>query len=181
MLLDTLLRLAIWIGLGPSQSDVAALQRTATEHVAADVAAEHIMAARVAAAEYGVDADLVLAIADHESRYTDAQSSHESGGRVSCGAMTPEPIARCPRDGLIGGYRRGAAHLADWIHARRGDLRGALLGYAGGYLLIHACAEGPHVVVRKGREIDLCQTPDVFLARSRWIRREMARARASSS
>jgi hypothetical protein len=173
-MLDFVLHLALALGLGPSPSDVEALRRTASEPVSAQAAADHLTAARAAAERYGVDANLLLAIADHESRYTDA-TTPEVGGRVSCGAMTPTPIARCAHDGILVDYLRGAEHLAGWIAAARGDLRGALLGYAGGYVLLRACAEGPVLRDRPGGQVDLCSTPDVFLRRARWIRREMSR------
>lgn len=179
-MLDIVLHLAIALGLGPAPSDVEALRRTASEPLLAQVAAEHLTAARAAARQYGVDADLLLSIAWHESRYTDA-TTPEIGGRVSCGALTPTPVARCYHDGVLIDYLRGAEHLAGWIAAARGNLRAALLGYAGGYALLRACASGPVLRDRSGGQLDLCGTPDVFLWRARWIRREMTRAAKPST
>jgi len=172
--MDLLLHIMIALGLGPSSSDVEGLRRTAPEPITAEVAAEHVLAARLAAAAQGLDPDLILSIGAHESRYTDAVTP-ESGGRASCGPMTPTPIARCSHAGVLVGYLVGADHLAGWIRAERGSLRRALLGYAGGGALIRACAAGPMLVERRGGEVDLCRTPEVFLARAAWIRREMRR------
>lgn len=174
-MIDIALHLLIAIGLGPSPSDVEALRRTAPEPISAEVAAEHLLAARMASTAYGVDADLTLSIAAHESRYDAGAVTPEIGGKVSCGSMTPTPIARCTNDGVLAGYLRGADHLAGWIAAAHGDVRVALLGYAGGYALIHACAEGPVLRDRRGGQVDLCATPEVFLWRARWIRRERTR------
>lgn len=172
--MDLFLHIVIALGLGPSPADIEGLRRTAPEPITAEVAAEHVLAARVVAAARGLDPDLILSIGAHESNYTDAVS-HESGGRASCGPMTPTPTARCSHAGVLVGYARGAEHLAGWLRAEHGSLRLALLGYAGGYALLRSCAAGPVVVSRRGGELDLCRTPEVFLARAAWIRREMRR------
>ena len=172
--MDLLLHIVIALGLGPSPSAVEGLRRTAPEPITTEVAAEHVLAARLVAATYGLDANLILSIDAHESRYSDAVTP-ESGHRFSCGPMTPSPIARCAGAGILVGVQSGADHLAGWIRAERGDLRRALLGYAGGYRLLQACAAGPVLRERLGGEIDLCRTPEVFLARAAWIRREMHR------
>jgi hypothetical protein len=117
----------------------------------------------MAAAAYGVDADMVLAISYHESRFTTNVVSKEPGGLVSCGVMTPYPTKKCMSKPLLAQYLDGARHWAvDW--RRAGDVRSdreALLGYAGGYWLIRGCRKGP--VLRHGTHgDDFCRTPDVF-------------------
>jgi hypothetical protein len=164
-------------------SDIEAIQRTAPEPVAADVAAEHHLGACLAEGELGVDRDLILSIDAHESRYSAARTA-EAGGKTSCGPMTPIPKARCAQPSTIDGIREGAAHLREWLadaHVR-GDMRRALLGYAGGYPLLAACDRGPYFVTRAGRQIDLCRTPDVFWAGAARIRgtRDRARRRVGS-
>lgn len=141
------------------------------------VAKQHILAAGWAQKQTGVDSDLLLSIAWHESRYDAQAVGPESGGRVSCGPMTPTPVARCAKQNIVDGYLAGARHLKEWL-ANTKDRRTALLGYAGGYRMIDACSRGP--VLRKGKGDDLCRTPDVFLARAAWIRREMSAARPSA-
>jgi hypothetical protein len=161
-----------------SSSDAAALVRTDRQDITDDIAAEHIAAARFAGAAHGVDANLLLSIAWHESRYNADAVGPESGGRVSCGPMTPVPRARCQRQHIVLGYLDGARHLREWI-STTASMNQALLGYAGGYRMINACAEGP--VLRKGRGDDLCKTPDVFIGRARWIREEMHRKSRATS
>jgi hypothetical protein len=131
----------------------------------------------VAAAVYGVDADLLLAISWHESRFTANVVATEPGGRVSCGAMTPYPTDKCVTKPLLAQYLDGARHCAiDWGHA--GDVRDAreaLLGYAGGYALIRACRQGP-VLRHVTSGDDLCMTPEVFA----WIKERIIAARRSN-
>ena len=119
--------------------------------------------ARAAATIYDVDVDTVLAISYHESHFQEDVATAESGGRVSCGAMTPYPTSACSPRSLLSQYLDGTRHWAiDWRRARDvRDAREALLGYAGGYRLIRMCRQGP--VIRRGaRGDDLCRTPDVF-------------------
>lgn len=104
------------------------------------VAAEHVWSARVAAVVAGVDVDDVLALAWHESRFTSNVVSHEPGNRVSCGVLTPEPVARCVPRALVDQYLAGARHLRVWRDAVRGDRWTALVGLAGGYAAIAGCA-----------------------------------------
>jgi hypothetical protein len=148
-----------------SDADAEALHRFAPSDVTIEAARDHVWAARVAAAAYDVDADMVLAISWHESRFTDGVVAAEPGKRVSCGAMTPYPTKTCDQKTLLEQYLDGAAHWAvDWRHA--GDVRNAreaLLGYAGGYFMIRSCREGP-VLRYKTSGDDLCKTPDVFAA-----------------
>jgi len=160
-------------------ADVLAFAHTAPEQLELEVARAHYAAAFAAGVVHDVAPELLLSIAAHESRYQHAAVGPESGGRVSCGAMTPEPVAACPRGAtLLDEYMAGATHLRTWYAA--GDVRDrreALLGYAGGYRLIRACRAGSVNVERQGRTIDLCNTPDVFIARGAWIRRAIQRGR----
>jgi hypothetical protein len=161
------------LGLLASDDDARALQRTYPE-VALEVAREHVTAARLAGAVTGTDPALLLSIAWHESRYEARAVGPEAGGRVSCGAMTPEPVARCaPQQTALEGYLAGARHLRTWMTSTP-TLRVALTGYAGGYRMIRACAGGP---VRRatGRHDDLCRVAEVFAWRAAWIRRELGR------
>lgn len=163
--MNILLRIALAILSPTSDADAEALHRFAPIDVTVEAARNHVWAARVAAAAYGVDADMVLAISWHESRFTDGVVANEPGGRVSCGAMTPYPTKTCADKTLLGQYLDGVRHwAADW--RRAGDVRGdreALLGYAGGYYLIRSCRQGP-VLRYKTSGDDLCKTPDVFAA-----------------
>ena len=156
------LRFLIALVTPPSDSDAEALHRFAPRYVTVDAAREHLWAARVAAATYGVDADAALAISFHESRFTDGTVTKESGGRVSCGVMTPFPRKRCEAKPLLAQYLDGTGHWAQW--RRAGDVRNdreALLGYAGGYRLIRRCRRGP-VLRHKTHGDDLCRTDVVF-------------------
>jgi hypothetical protein len=160
-----LLRVLLAILTPTSDADAAGIHRFAPNEVTADAARDHVWAARVAAAMYDVDADMVLAIAYHESRFHDGAVGPESGDRVSCGAMTPFPTAACEKKSLLAQYLEGTRHWAvDWRQA--GDVRDereVLLGYAGGYHLIRACRQGP--VLRHGTwGDDLYRTPEVFEA-----------------
>jgi hypothetical protein len=106
--------LAFILGLLTSSADAQALRSTAPQDLPTiDVAREHLADARLAAVVYRVDHALVLSIAWHESRYTDA-ATPEAGGRVSCGAMTPEPTSHCSGS-LLDGYLAGAKHLRGWL------------------------------------------------------------------
>lgn len=141
-------------------------------------AAAHLAAARSAAVAEGVDPYLLLYIAWHESRFNPRERTPESGGRESCGVMTPFPRARCARRPLVGQYLAGAKHLRGWFDACRGNARCALLGYAGGYRLIRACRRGP-MRRRRGRAVvDLCDTAWLYLHGAREIRRAVAGAPA---
>jgi len=169
-----LLRVMVAIFTPASDADAEALHHFSPEEVTVDRAYEHVWAARVAAAIYDVDADMVLAISWHESRFTANVVAAEPGGRVSCGAMTPYPTKKCVAKPLLAQYLDGTRHWAvDWAHA--GDVRNeheALLGYAGGYSLIRACRQGP-VLRHVTQGDDLCKTPEVFA----WIRSRIIAAR----
>ena len=172
--INVLLRVAIALITPATDTDAVALHRFAPEEVTVDRARVHVWAARVAAATYGVDADMVLAISYHESHFAENATTPESGGRVSCGAMTPYPTRTCGQKSLLDQYLDGARHWAvDWRHA--GDVHGeheALLGYAGGYALIRKCRRGP-VLRHQTSGDDLCRTPEVF----GWIRARIRAAR----
>lgn len=174
-ILHVVFRVAIAMLTPPTDADAAGLHRFAPNEVSSDRARDHVWAARVAAAFYGVDADMVLAIGYHESHFTESAVGPESGGRVSCGTMTPYPTNVCVPRSLLGQYLDGTRHwVIDWRRAR--DVRGdheALLGYAGGYALIRACRRG-HVLRHATYGDDLCRTPEVF----GWIRSRIRSARA---
>jgi hypothetical protein len=139
------------------------LRSTAPAYLTAESAREHLAAAVIAAMVTDIDPALLLSIAWHESRYEHGAVTAEPGHRVSCGVMTPEPIARCPRAmSVLDGYLAGARHLAGWRSGSRNDVE-MLQGYAGGYYMIRFCASG-------GRSRG-CDVPSVFRARAEWIRR----------
>lgn len=164
-------------------SDGEALSRTAPEPLDVIAAAHHVAAAELVGWRFNVDPNLVLSIAAHESHYQQGARTAEPGGLVSCGVMTPIPRASCDEepgifgdwDDLFHGYAVGAEHLRGWIDAAHGDIHAALLGYAGGYVLIRACKEGRVERQRGGRTVDICSIADVFLYRAEVIRRERRR------
>jgi soluble lytic murein transglycosylase-like protein len=173
-LLFTLLAL-----LSPAPEDTEALRSTAPTYLTIETAREHLVAARVAADVYGVDADLLLSIAWFESRYTADVVGPVVKGKRACGVMQSIMKDGCPKNPTLSdGYLEGAKHLRDWLDASRNDLRTAILGYAGGYALIKACNKGKLMVERAGRQVDLCTVVDTRLYRMRLIQR--ARARAAS-
>lgn len=158
--------LAAIVSLFVSAQDAEALRRTAPHYLTASSAEQHLAAARVAELATGVDADLLLSVAWHESRFGPTVVTAEPGGLVSCGVMTPVPKKRCHAHELTlgGGYLAGALHLRGWFDACRGSQRCALQGYAGGFALIRVCFNAPN-----DRR---CAIADVFLDRAAWIRRE---------
>jgi soluble lytic murein transglycosylase-like protein len=177
MILALLLAL---LGFPITDVDADALRSTAPTYLTLETARDHLAAARVAGAAHGIDPDLLLSIAWHESRYDVASSNRkEPGGKVSCGVMTPIPMRRdhaskrCPEvtTSLIAGYLDGARHLRGWLRAT-GHQRVALLGYAGGYVGIKHCG-----APWNARDDYRCHTPEVFTGRARWIRSARARAR----
>ncbi len=169
---ELLLAVLTWL-VTPNDAD--ALRRTAPSYLDAESAARHLAGARAAGAVYGLDPDLLLAVAWRESRYQSDEKTPESGGRVSCGVMTPTPIARCPPQSLLQGYLAGAEHMRMWATASP-TMRIAELGYAGGYRLIRRCQDGPLIQVRGSLRRDLCKIPDVSRARVAWIKRERVTA-----
>jgi hypothetical protein len=108
-----------------------------------EVAAQHVAAARFAAVFTHTDPDLLLAIAHHESRYESTVVGPLVRGKRACGVLQHVPItAKCPEPSILRDYVNGAKHLAEWIHAQRGDIKRALIGYAGGYALLELCDRG---------------------------------------
>lgn len=163
--------------LAPATGELAAgAAHTAPRYLDRAAALEHAHAAVTAGALYRVDPALLLSIAHHESRYDATAVTAEPGGKESCGVMTPVPRAKgaCTVSTVIAGYLAGAEHLRTWIDAAGGNLRLALVGYAGGYALLERCRSGPVVVRRGARSKDVCRTPQVFLARAAAIRRAAA-------
>ena len=133
-------------------------------------AAANLTAARTAGTAEGVDPYLLLYIAWHESRFNPRERTPESGGRESCGVMTPFPRTRCTRRSLGAQYLVGAEHLRVWLDVCHDNARCALLGYAGGYRLIRACRRGPMRRRRGRRVIDICDTAWLYLHGAREIR-----------
>jgi hypothetical protein len=186
--LAIILRVVLAIFTPPSDEEAEGLHRFAPEEVTVEHARGHVWAAGVAAAIYDgrdgnirhIDAAMVLAIDYHESHFSDGAVGPESGGRVSCGAMTPYPTQSCKKEPLLAQIIEGTRHLVvDWGTA--GDVRSereAYMGYAGGYTAIRNCRVGP-VLRYGGHGDDLCRTPEVFA----WIRsriQETRKPRASS-
>ncbi len=167
--------------VGPAPSELATgIRATAPRDVTSDaVAIDHASSAVIAGAAFDLPPDLLLAIAHHESRYQASAVTAEAGGKLSCGVMTPEPMhdaERCSAatSSLLAGYLHGARHLRGWLAAAHGNVRIALLGYAGGYRMISACRAGPVLRVRGKVTLDLCRTPEIFAARAARIRRRPA-------
>lgn len=159
--------------------DVEALRSTAPAYLTTETARIHLSAARIAAHVYNVDPDLLLAVAHHESRYNATARTPEPLNKTSCGVMTPIPKQTCVTPDLVDGYLEGAAHLREWLDATGGDERLALIGFAGGYKLLRACAAGPVLQQRLGRNFDICTVPRVFQYRARMIQRTRIRGRLS--
>ena len=121
-----------------------------------------------------VDPYMLLYIAWHESRYKSNTVTKEPRGKVSCGALTPVPMARCHRQTLLEQYIAGARHLKVWYdvcfhksvsaHMDSGmHDRCAVLGYAGGFSLIKVCSHRGRLFRRRGgRRVDLCATADLY-------------------
>jgi soluble lytic murein transglycosylase-like protein len=171
--------ISLWLACQSTPAEAQALQETAPAYLTQVSAAQHLGAARIAGNWYGVDPLMLLSVAYHESRFVVDMHTPESGGRVSCGVMTPTPKARCDREELtlLGGYLAGAAHLRTWIdvcHAAdhgRHDIddeviqRCALWAYAGGRFFHATCAAQPD---RSG-----CDAVSKFEGRARMIRRAL--------
>lgn len=149
-----------------TSDDGASLASTAPAYLDATSARDHYAAARLAAAIFGVDAETLLAVAWHESRYDARAVTREPGNRVSCGSMTPVPH-RAPCSAwelsIVGGYLEGARHLRTWLDLCRGGQWCGLVAYAGGGGLVAAC--------RAGSDHRGCRFAGEMLARSRWIAR----------
>lgn len=165
--------------LFPPPADVEALRSTAPSCLTTETARQHLVAARFAGAVYNVDPDLMLGIAWYESRYITTVVGPVVKGKRACGVMQSIMKDGCPKNPTLeDGYLEGAKHLREWLDASRNDLHTAMLGYAGGYALIKACKGGKLMVVRGGRQVDLCTVGDVRINRGRWIQR--TRENASS-
>jgi hypothetical protein len=161
-----------WL-LFPTSSDIEALRKSAPYYLTYETAEIHLRSARVAAFRHNLEADLLLSIAHHESRYSTNTVTSEPRGKESCGVMTPVPLPRGSCDSEVTaaeGYEVGAAHLRGWMDVCRDRARCALLGYAGGYALIRACSRGK-VLRHQDHGDDLCDVPDAFFARARYIQR----------
>lgn len=149
--------ISLWLACQSTSTEAQALQETAPAYLTLASAAQHLGAARIAGAQYGVDPGVLLSVAYHESRFVVDLRTPESGGRVSCGVMTPTPQARCDRAELtlLGGYLAGAAHLRTWIDVCQAVDHGrhdmddeviqqcALWAYVGGRHFRASCEEHP--------------------------------------
>jgi len=174
--------LSLWLACQSTPAEAQGLQETAPAYLTQASAAQHLGAARIAGGWYNVDPVMLLSMTHHESRFVVDLQTPESGGRVSCGVMTPEPKERCEATELtlLGGYLAGAAHLRTWIdvcqaadHGRHDTddeviQRCALWAYAGGRHFHAYCVAHPG---RAG-----CDAVDKFEERARIIRRALGGA-----
>lgn len=131
------LLVALHLVFSPTPEEAAAVAATDRVHLTVEKAADHVRAARQAAALTGTDPSVLLAVAAHESGYKADEVTREPPRRlrrVSCGVMTPVPKHGCEPWELTvdGGYYAGAEHLAEYLE-REGNLRRALVAYAGGH------------------------------------------------
>jgi soluble lytic murein transglycosylase-like protein len=151
------------LALGPA--DGAKRLHSAYPQLTVGAAREHYWASRLAGQEYGVDPDLLLGIAAHESNFAVRTVTHEPGHRVSCGVMTPVPQRRCSAQELtaLGGYRSGAKHLRMWLDACRGSMWCALIAYGGGMRSVRRCRTGD-VLSPAGHSV--CALPYEFRSRA---------------
>lgn len=165
---------ALWLALvaPPTARESARFAQSAAPYLSTEAAAWHLVAARAAGIVYSVRPELLLAIAYHESRYASGTRTRESGGRESCGVMTPSPKARCAAVDLtvLGGYDAGASHLRLWLTYCAGYEVCALRAYAGGGGLVRACAQGPW---HTPRGTDACSISAEFQRRAALIRRAL--------
>jgi hypothetical protein len=174
--------LSLWLACQSTPAEAQGLQETAPAYLTRISAAQHLGAARLAGRGYNVDPAVLLSVAYHESRFVVDLRTRESGGRVSCGVMTPTPKARCDRSEmtLLGGYLAGAAHLRTWINVCQAADHGhhdiddeviqrcALWAYAGGRLFHAFCVAHPG---NSG-----CDAVGKFEDRARMIRRAIGSA-----
>ena len=142
-----------------------ALMATAKDtRLTVGTATQHVAAARFAGVLSDIDPDLLLAIAHHESRYEPKVVGPLVRGKRACGVLQHVPITgKCPKPSIFRDYVNGANHLAGWIKAQRGDLKRALIGYAGGYHLLGMCD--------RGEAPRTCTIARYHLARARRIQR----------
>lgn len=129
-----------------AEGETLTLASTAPEYLSDSTADEHLAAARKAGEAHDVDPAVLLSIAYYESRYQHSARTKEPQGKTSCGVMTPIPKRKCVSGTIEAGYEEGAAHLRGWLNVTGGNLRRAMIGYAGGYALLRACAKGPYVI-----------------------------------
>jgi hypothetical protein len=163
--------LAVLSLLFPTPDRVEALRVSAPSYLTTETAREHLTAAQAAAVQHDLEPELLLAIAYRESRYTVNVTGPEVRGKHACGVMQPLMETACRSQTLLEGYLVGARHLRGWLDTKtcRGDLRCAMLGYAGGYSLLKGCAAGKVLVERSGRKVDLCTIPAITFARAKRI------------
>jgi hypothetical protein len=129
-----------------------------------ETATLHVASARFAGILTDIDPDLLLAISHHESRYQPTVVGPLVRGKRACGVMQHVPITtKCPEPSILRDYVNGAKHLAGWIRAQRGDLKRALIGYAGGYALLDLCD--------RGEAPRTCTIANYHLARAKRIKR----------
>ena len=169
-MLDTLI---ILLALLVSPDDADALRRTAPSYLTVETARVHLAAARLAAAQFSVDPDLVLSIAYYESRYNANERTQEPRRKISCGVMTPVPKYACETPSLAAGYLEGAGHLREWLDMCRGHELCALRGYAGGWSVIRICGDAT------ARAVSVCRRVEARQWRAGWIRRLRAAYAAS--
>lgn len=119
-----------------------------------------VSAAVEAADEYHVPAELLVAIAHHESDFVPtAVSWRDASGQrrdvlevpaqlprgAVCGYMqtiAADRLGCIEATTPIGGMRAGARELVEWLGTCRGDLHCALVGYAGGNRAVHMMRAG---------------------------------------
>ena len=139
--------LAWLLGAGPLADHL-----VARHGLPASVAREHVAAARLASGG-GIGVELLLAVADVESRYQpDSVSRVVDGRRVTGRWRSSAPAGRGPRfcgvaqaqagsdwqrcldlRDLRAGYRAAADELRDWLRMVGGDLAAALRGHGCGW------------------------------------------------
>lgn len=108
-----------------------------------DIARDHIAVAFAVGLVTNTRPTQLLALAYFESDYKINAVTIEEAGKVSCGTMTPEPMARCTPTDLVSNYLVGARHLRGWLDSYPRDERTALLGYGGGFRAIKRCRVEP--------------------------------------
>jgi hypothetical protein len=183
--MNDLLVLFLTVAGAVRQPESDALRQTAPSDLGSrEVAALHLAAATFAGERFSVDPELLLAIAYRESRYQVDVVGPPVNGQRACGLMQSMPRSEtCQKQSVLEGYLEGASHLRTWLDTKtcRGDLRCALLGYAGGYALITKCKAGPVVIQRNKKRANLCTfVPRSTEARASMIRTRIARAAGAS-
>ncbi len=171
------LLVAVFLGLfcPPTQQQVRAFQATAPRILTEQTAAQHLIAAKAAGIVHNVRTELLLAIANHESRYIATTRTSEPGHRVSCGVMTPTPQRRCTQAELtlVGGYDSGAAHFKVWLDHYNGRETPALIAYVGGSGLVQVCARRGKWLTPRGS--NACDVAYQFRRQARVIQQALSR------